>query len=81
MRHAKLSIYADDQQIYDSDNNPIALHRRMEGELVTIVTWYTINGLRANPEKFQAMILGKKNYDFDFKIGSVEIDKKDSIDL
>ena len=27
------------------------------------------------------MILGKKTYDFSFKIGNVEIDKKESIDL
>ena len=76
-----MNIYADDQQIYDSDKDPMTLHLRMENELVTIVNWYTINGLKANAEKFQAMILGKKTYDFNFKIGNVEIDKEMSIDL
>ena len=49
--------------------------------MTTIVNWYAINGLKANPEKFQAMILGKKTYDFHFKIGNVEIDKETSINL
>ena len=60
MSHSRLNVYADDQQIYDSDKGPMTLHLRMENELVTIVNWYTINGHEANPEKFQAMILGKK---------------------
>ena len=50
----------------------MTLHLRMENELTTIVNWYAINGLKANPEKFQAMILGKKTYDLNFKIGNVE---------
>ena len=35
--------------------------------------WYAINGLKANPKKFQVN-------DLNFKIGNVEIDKKESID-
>ena len=52
VRHARLNIYVDDQQIYDSDKDPMTLHLRMENELTTIVNWYAINGLKANPEKF-----------------------------
>ena len=40
-----------------------------------------ISGLQANPENFQAMILGKKNYNFTFMIGNVEIDERERIDL
>ena len=80
MWHARLNIYADDQQIYEPDKDPTTLHLRMENEL-TIVNWYAINGLKANPEKFQGMISEKKTYDFHFKIGNVEIDKKTSINL
>ena len=46
-----------------------------------MVNWYALNGLKANPGKFQSMILGNKNHDFVFKIGDVVIDEKDSIDL
>ena len=35
LRHARLNIYADDQQIYDSDKDPMTLHLRMEDELLT----------------------------------------------
>lgn len=40
-----------------------------------------ISGLQANPENFQAKILGKKNYNFTFMIGNVEIDERERIDL
>lgn len=81
LSHARLNVYVDDQQIYDSDKDPMTLHLRMENELITLVDWYAINGLQANFKKFQAMILGKKTYDFNFKIGNVEIDKEMSVDL
>ena len=83
MRYARLNISADDRQIYDSDKDPMTLHLRMENELTTIVNWYAINGLKTNPEKFQAMILGKKTYNFNvkIKIGNVEIDNERSINL
>ena len=61
VRHARLNIYADDQQIYDSDKDPMTLHLRIENELTTIVNWYAINGLKANPEKFQADLREKGN--------------------
>lgn len=38
------------------------------------------DGLKANPEKFQAMVF-KKTYAFNFKIGNVEINEETSIDL
>lgn len=79
IKEDNLNIYADDQQIYDSDKDPAALHLKMEHELDTAVNWYAINGLKANPEKFQAMILGKTNHAFLFKIGDVEIERENDI--
>ena len=46
-----------------------------------MVNWHALNGLKANPEKFQAMILGKKNPDFFFKIGNVAIEGNENMDL
>ena len=46
---ANLNIYADDQQIYDSHQDPAALHLTMQNELDNAVHWYKINGLKANP--------------------------------
>ena len=77
VRHARLNIYADDQQIYDSDKDPMTLHLRMENELTTIiVNWYAINGLKANPEKFQATILGKKLVIFILRLGMWKLIRK-----
>ena len=55
--------------------------RNSSSELATMVNWYAVNGLKANPEKFQAMILGKKKQEFVFEIGNVAIQEKGSIDF
>ena len=39
---------------------------RMNGELAVAVDWFRQNGLMANPDKFQALILGSTNLDFTF---------------
>ena len=53
----------------------------MQNELDNAVHWYKINGLKANPEKFQVMILGETSRKYSFKVGDIEIKKKDQINL
>ena len=60
-----------------------ALHLTVQNELDNAVHWYKINGLKANPEKFQVMILGETSHKYNFKVhvGDIEIKKKDQINL
>ena len=64
----KLNAYADDEQLYDSDIDPAELEKRLLRELNTANTSYNNNGMIANPEKHQAMILGTTNYKFSFPV-------------
>ena len=70
----QLSAYADDQQIYSSDTDHAALYERMNGELAVAVDCFRQNGLMANPDKFQALILGSTNLDFTFVVGGRQIE-------
>ena len=51
IKEVKLHAYADDEQLYDSDSDPIALDQRMQREVRKENTWYTENGMIVNPSK------------------------------
>ena len=47
-----------------------------------LLYWFKINSLKANPEKFQFLILGKKNCSkYSLKIGSITIKESDEVEL
>ena len=70
----KLNAYADDEQLYDSDKDPISLEKRMLNGVNVANTWYHDNGMMVNPSKHEIMILGITGHRFSFVT-------KDSIDL
>ena len=48
----------------------------------TILKWFRINSLKANPEKFQFMILGKKQCNkVKSRINSIVINESDRVEL
>ena len=54
------NAYAGERQLYSSDTDQVALNRRLDNELTVMVNWFRENGLMANPNKFQTMVLGSK---------------------
>ena len=75
MTKVKINAYADDQQLYSSDTDHLALHYRLNSELTVAVNWFNRNGLMANPGKFQSLILCSTDHDFLFKVDNVKIQK------
>ena len=71
---AKLHAYADDEQIYDSDKDPLELDKRIQNQVSAANLWFDNNGMIANATKHQAMILGQTDHQFSFPT-------KDSLDL
>ena len=57
IKEVKLRAYADDEQLYELDSDPVALDQRMQRELLKGNTWYTGNGMNINPRKHYSMIL------------------------
>ena len=62
----KIHAYADHEQLYDSDSDPIALDQRMQRQVWKANTWYTENGMIVNPSKHHAMVLGFTDHQFSF---------------
>ena len=62
---AKLSIYADDHQLYTSGTNFTAVGEALEQEDQLAASWYRDNFLLPNPDKFQAMTLYNRNIDIE----------------
>ena len=67
IKDVKLHAYADDEQLYDCDCDPVALDLRIQREVRISNTWYAVNGMIVNPDKHQAMVLGSTNHQFSFK--------------
>ena len=76
-----INAYADDEQIYASDKDPVKLEMSLQCQLLEADHWFGINGMITNPDKYQAMILGNTNYTFSFKVNDTNIPVKDNIDL
>ena len=52
--------FADDNTIYDCGEDLSNILHNLKHDMKTLLTWFRINSLQANPGKFQFMILGKK---------------------
>ena len=66
---------------WTSDTDHLALHYRLNSELIVAVNWFNHNGLMANPGKFHSLILASTDHDFSFEVDNVNIQKQDDIDL
>ena len=53
--------FADDTKIYACDTSIEAVMIRIEGDVYKLMKWFTDNGMKANPSKFQIMFLGRKD--------------------
>ena len=68
IKDVKLHVYADDEQLYDCDCDPVALHLHIQREVQIANTWYAVNDMRiVNPDELHAMVLGSTNHQFSFK--------------
>ena len=52
--------FADDSTLYSSNKELEIVFRNLEADLNNVLAWFNINSLKANPGKFQFMVLGTK---------------------
>ena len=81
LKEVCINAYADDEQIYASDKDPVKLEMKLQCQLLEADQWFGMNGMITNPDKYQAMILGNTNYTFSFTVNDINIPVKDNIDL
>jgi len=58
IKEAKLSIYADDNQLYFADTDPVVEH--FLNKNVVVCDWFRNNKMILNPEKCKALVLWRK---------------------
>ena len=62
IEHGKLYNYADDNTLSYADQDYNTLINVLEKESSILIEWFNFNCMQANPDKFQAIAVGKKTY-------------------
>ena len=80
---AKLANLADDNTIYANSAEMETLLDILEKESETAIKWFKQNGMIVNPDKFQAMVLGrhKQKEKINLKVNGAEIKGQNSVTL
>ena len=74
--------FADDYTLYPHGSNLPLILNNLEHDMRNLLYWFKINSLKANPGKFQFMILGKKKrLKYSLKIRSITIKESDEVEL
>lgn len=54
--------YADDNTLSKSDNTLETVIESLEEDSRSLMSWFAFNKMQANPDKFQAIAIGKKTH-------------------
>lgn len=65
--------YADDNTLSKCHSDPLFVKTSLEDSARTAISWFSDNYMKANPGKFQAMVLSRKNVNISFNINNVTI--------
>ena len=55
--------YADDNTLAHADDNIDKVVEHLEKDSLALIEWFSCNQMKANPDKFQAIAIGKKSMD------------------
>ena len=75
---------------YAEDNTVSFIHKDfnflksvLESDSLNLICWFEENSMKANPDKFQAICIGKKTYDNieTFRIGETDIKCENNVSL
>ena len=74
--------FADDDTLYSCGERLTEIKENLVSDTKSILNWFRLNSLKANPGKFQFMILGDKSYHKHIlKINSIKVETSDDISL
>ena len=74
--------FVDDNTLYSSGIELSSILKNLKHDTKTILKRFRINSLKANPGKFQFMILGKKQYnEVKLRINSIVISESNAVEL
>ena len=67
IKDCRLINYADYSKLYLSHQDPLVVQEGINQDLANTIQWFQQNGMIANPEKYQAVVLGNTAHDFEIK--------------
>ena len=82
IRKSGVCNFADDNTLYSVGKNIENFISDLKTDLVRVMEWFKINSLKANPGKFQFMVLGSKDErSFNIHINNVQIKNSNEVTL
>ena len=81
IKHSSLSAYADDTQIFHADKDPLIVQELINTDLSHVDKWYEDNGMKRNPSKYQAIVMGKTQTKPEFRSENTVIPISEELDL
>ena len=81
IRDCRLISYADDTKLHLSHQDPQAVEDGINLDLTNTIQWFQQNGMIANPDKYQALVLGNTAHDFNIKCKEKPIPVSSEIQL
>ena len=74
--------FAGDNTIYSCNNNLQTILKNLKHDMINVLKWFKVNSMKANPKKFQFMILGKsKRQTIILNINNIKIRESQNIEL
>ena len=74
--------FADNNTLFSCGDNLSIILKSLEHGVKIFLRWFNVNTLKANPEKFQFMILGKSlQPEYCLIIGSINVKESDHVEL
>ena len=83
IHNSELYNYADDNTLSYADTDINKLIKMLQEESKILIYWFSINKMKANPEKVQAITVGKKTHDknLKFNLEGIEIECETEVKL
>ena len=73
IKQCRIVNYADDTNIYYSGKGVRAVQNNLRIDLENATSWFIQNGMKPNPDEYQAMVLGQTEDKLNFKLADVDI--------
>ena len=80
VKQSRLSAYADDTQIFFADDTLEKVEEVINADLAHVDQWYEQNGMRRNPSKYQAIVMGKTQVNPQFHCKNIAIPITEGLD-
>ena len=77
----RLMSYTDDTKLHLSHQDPQAIEHGINLDLIKTIQWFQQNGIIANLDKYQALVLGNTTHDFNIKCEEKPIPVSSEIQL